>query len=168
MMSTKKATTVCLGPISALGHGKLQGPTENSAKLNWQNTAPANFNSWSNAINKDVSCHHDGRPPWLRQWTCTATAEPCNGSGGTSSGGTGGAPLCYDSFNVEGNDAKLQTGAENNAVYSWQQTASNNHGPAYAGWGLARGKDISCHHNGLGPLQRRWRCVATGTPCRQP
>lgn len=166
---------VCFNLVSATGHGKLQAGATNSARVNWNQMVGNSYNSFGNSDGQDTTCRHDGRPPILRQWTCIATARRCQGSGsssgGSSSGGSssgGGLPLCHNSFAVEGAQALLQPGAENNAVSAWQQTANNNHGPAYQAWGRAQGRDVACRHNGLGPIQRRWRCIATGTPCRQP
>lgn len=163
----------CVPAYSQTGHGKLQAGAEISARNNWNKLRPDGFSRFNDSPGHDMTCHHDGRPPLRRQWTCVATAQPCKeeegGTGSSTGTGTGtgtGTPICHAAFSVEGVDAKLQTQARNFAVDAWQGVAASKHGVLYQTWGLAQGTDISCRHNNLGPLQRRWRCIATASPCR--
>ncbi|MEA3000906.1 MAG: hypothetical protein QOK17_2739 [Sphingomonadales bacterium] len=168
--SAQTSVRFCTSALSATGHGKLQGVAADLAKANWNNHRPSGTYLFHKSDNQDVTCHHDGRPAMLRQWTCIATAEPCSGDDTvTNTGGTGTSPpLCQSRFSATGDDAKLQTWAENRAVAAWQSVALSAYGGNYQAWGNAQGRDTTCHNNGLGPLQRRWTCVATATPCRTP
>lgn len=164
----------CLSPYSQTGHNKLQGPAAALAKTRWNQVRPDGYSKFNDSDGQDVTCRHDGRKPLFRTWTCVATATPCKEEEPgtvtvTVNTGTGtGTPICYGSFSAEGEKAMIQTHAENRAVDAWQVAAGGAYGANYQAWGNAQGAGLSCSHNGLGPMQRRWRCTATAAPCRKP
>jgi hypothetical protein len=158
----------CVAAVSGAGRGRFRGPAEMEATSNWRrDTAAAwgqNYANWNNAQGRDVTCGHDGKA--IKTWTCTAYAVPCDPYAPPSPTPTGPAqPACYPEIAVEGARAVLQTGAQTNSIAAWRAQAAS-HGALYQDWNKAAGKDITCSHNGLGPVQRRWRCVAKGKPCK--
>ncbi|MBV8686308.1 MAG: hypothetical protein JOZ90_09760 [Alphaproteobacteria bacterium] len=149
--------TSCVAAVSGSGEAKFQSTAETHAKGDWQNVAAGTYGGswdWTQAANPSLNCHHNGLGPIQRRWTCTATAEPCQT-----------VLTCKPFVEVEGGSAKLQSGAETNAENQWQHDAGDLYGTAFKYWGQAQNKTMSCHHNGLGPLQRRWRCTARARPC---
>ena len=163
-----RALKNCVAAVSGAGRGRFRGFAEMEAKDNWRSGTAGlwgqGYADWNRAQNQDVTCGHDGKP--IKTWTCTAIAEPCNDAALPSPTPTPTPqPACYPSIAIEGNDAKLQTGAETYSIAAWRAQAAS-YGAVYQDWNKAVGKDITCRHNGLGPLQRRWRCVATGQPCK--
>jgi hypothetical protein len=151
--------TTCHPAISGSGNAKFQNNAENNAKGDWQNVAngtyPGGPFDWTKAAGHAMSCRHNGLGPLQRRWTCTATAQPCYES-----------LTCKPGYiQVQGGSAKLQSGAQTNAENQWQHDAGNAYGTAFKYWGNAANKSMSCWHNGLGPIQRRWRCTARGRPC---
>lgn len=156
--TAKTAGMVCKPAVSGSGEGKFQDPAQNKAKANWQNVAAGIHGGvwdWNKASGHAMSCRHNGLGPIERRWTCTATAEPCEE-----------VINCKPAYvQVEGASAKLQSGAEENAVNQWQHDAGNAHGAAFKYWSKAANQTSSCRHNGLGPIQRRWRCTLRARPC---
>lgn len=72
----------CHPPMQGVGTGKLQQPiAEPRARNDWRKKVGdkygEKYDNWLKAKNHDMSCRHDGRRPALRQWTCVATATPC-------------------------------------------------------------------------------------------
>jgi hypothetical protein len=167
VMAAAMMTRVCLPAVSRTGHGKLQSGAEISARMNWNRDRSDDYDKFDDSDGHDMTCHHDGRPPARRQWTCVATAQQCKKDALGAGTLPATAPLCQSPLAAVGADAKFQTPAQNFAVKAWQDAARAKFGPDYQAWGIAKSPDISCRNNGLGALRRRWTCVATATPCRQ-
>ena len=52
------------------------------------------------------------------------------------------------------------------AVRRWESTATELHGPRYAGWANARGRNVACEIDRHHPwLRGRASCVAAAIPC---
>lgn len=52
--------------------------------------------------------------------------------------------------------------AKQSAIVAWSAAAAKDHGPDYASWALARGKNVSC-----APVAKSTiRCTATAAPCK--
>lgn len=49
------------------------------------------------------------------------------------------------------------------AIRRWEAEVTKTYGGAYADWKNAKSKSLRCPS---ATAQRRWRCVARGTPCR--
>lgn len=161
----------CGVAVSGAGRGRFRGPAEMEARSNWRKDTVAQYDpsygDWNKALNSDVTCGHNGKK--IKTWICTAFAVPCSDTATppstTSSTNTGTQPTCYPSISVEGDKAVLQTGAETNSLAAWRAQVAS-YGAAYQDWNKAIGRDVTCRHNGLGPAQRRWRCVRTAQPCK--
>ncbi|RYY26068.1 MAG: hypothetical protein EOP62_11340 [Sphingomonadales bacterium] len=166
---TRAPVQNCHAAQSGVDRGRFRGPTEQAAKSAWNFSVVASvgpsYAKWNKARNADVTCGHDGKR--LKTWTCTATAEPCDDGppNPTPTPTPTPQPACYPSISIEGADTKLQSGAQTQSIHAWRGQVAQ-YGAIYQDWNKAQGKDITCRHNGLGPLQRRWRCVATGKPCK--
>lgn len=155
----------CGNAVTAVSHGLLRGFTWTDAQTKWGNSVTAlydvTYSLWSNALDKVEVCF---RPKWFH-WSCTLSARPCQ-AGGSSGTNPGTGPACHGSLSVMGGKAVLQSGAENKAIAAWQATAGGTYGGAYQTWSNAHSTSLNCQHNGLGPIQRRWECTATGQPCK--
>lgn len=144
--------TVCKDAVSATGRAMLQSSAENKAKGSWHGVAASAYGGtwdWNTASGHAINCTHNKLGPLERRWTCTATAQPCEEVLACDAGWT----------TEEGASAKLQSGAETNAINKWQNVTN-------ASWANAANRVNSCRHNGLGPLERRWRCTARARACR--
>lgn len=155
----------CYPTVSGIGRDVWQQSAHNSAAANWSDNARRLYGigNVNNVQNLQRPCERESRSHAPRRWICTFTAQPCI-PGGTPTPDP--QPACYGSLSVEGSSEKFQSTAENRAMEQWQRDAGNAHGVAYRTWTRAHSRDISCRHNGLGPLQRRWICTARGEPCR--
>jgi hypothetical protein len=162
--ATAKTLVTCVGAFTATGNHIGPGFALDVARSRWRDNVNKYYGTayeiWDNSRNRVEQCHRRGP----LNWSCDLTAEPCDGYGAVSP--TPNGPACYGPLSVDGGDAKLQSGAENNARNQWQHDAGVAYGAAYKGWQTAHNASMSCRHNGLGPLQRRWVCTASGEPCR--
>lgn len=156
----------CYQSVSGSGTHLIQSIAVSDAITEWRTNAAALYpvNNWNHAQAKAQHCERESPAHFRRRWICTVSGEPCI-PGGTSTT-TPSPPACYPSLSATGGDAKFQSNAEDNARNQWQHDAGDAYGVDYKYWGTAHGRDMSCHHNGLGPLQRRWTCTATAEPCR--
>jgi hypothetical protein len=155
----------CYPTVSGIGRDVLQQSAHATAAANWSDNARSLYGigNVNNVQNLQRPCERESRSHAIRRWICTYSAQPCLPGGTTT---PDPLPACYPALAVEGSSEKFQSTAENRSYEQWQRDAGNAHGADYRTWTRANNRDISCRHNGLGPLQRRWICTARGEPCR--
>jgi gliding motility-associated-like protein len=71
---------------------------------------------------------------------------------------------CYTEVVSDEVEAKQHLASKNKAKRNWEDKVEVTYGKAYAKWGRAKGKDISCNKTGK-KSNKKWHCVARGRPC---